>query len=313
MRKSSRLFARADATMPLIDDRVLFDATVICGAFVKPDGVNYKLLELADDGLIDAFTTDVAAYEFVYNAYKGTLTRGVPVEPELLSEFLDGFPHLFDPETTPRVSIRRNVIERVWMLGKPVGQVVYELTGRQRTDLLTRLRDQRIVGVDDFDPSDLHLLVAAVEQGADVVCTSNTSDLRQSAYGSDPHRDSRGALSRDRQRLRPRLVPLHHEPIAESLASMARIFVRSRALERSMARRFRLTQIRQTQRPRVASAVHQNGGTPRTRLSSRWLKERVPSGHVHNNRQHNHGETGEPYPARTTIGAGLSRRDRGSR
>jgi predicted nucleic acid-binding protein len=170
--------------MPLIDDRVLFDATVICGAFVRPDGVNYKLLELADDGLIDGFTTDVAAYEFVYNAYKGNLTQGDPVEPELLSEFLDGFPHLFDPETTPRVSIGRNVIERVWMLRKTVGQVVYELTGRQRTDLLTRLWDQQIVGVDDFDPSDLHLLVAAVEQGANLVCTSNTTDLRQPAYGS---------------------------------------------------------------------------------------------------------------------------------
>jgi len=169
--------------MPLIDERVLFDATVICGAFVRPDGVNYKLLELADDGLIDGFTTDVAAYEFVYNAYKGRLTGGDPVESELLSEFLDGFPHLFDPAITPRVSIGRNVVDRVWMLRKPVGQVVYELTGRQRADLLAELRDQQIVGVEDFDPSDLHLLVAAVEQRADIVCTSNTTDFKQPAYG----------------------------------------------------------------------------------------------------------------------------------
>lgn len=62
--------------MALIDDRVLFDATVICAAFIRPYGVNYKLLELANDGLIDGITTDVAAYEFVYNAYKGNLTRG---------------------------------------------------------------------------------------------------------------------------------------------------------------------------------------------------------------------------------------------
>jgi len=155
-----------------------------CGPFVRPDGVNFKLLELADDGLIDGFTTDVAAYEFVYNAYKGNLTRGDPVEPELVSEFLDGFPYLFDPATTPRVSIGRNVVERVWMLRKPVGRVVYDLTGRQRADLLTQLQDQQIVGIDDFDPTDLHLLVAAVEQDADIICTSNTTDFRQSAYGS---------------------------------------------------------------------------------------------------------------------------------
>ena len=102
--------------MTLIDERVLFDATVICGAFVRPEGANYQLLELADDGLIDGITTDVAAYEFVYNAYKGKLTAGIAVEPELLTEFLDGFPYLFDPETTPRVSIGRNVVEQVWLL-----------------------------------------------------------------------------------------------------------------------------------------------------------------------------------------------------
>lgn len=170
--------------MPLTDERVLFDATVICGAFVKPDGVNYKLLELSDDGLIDGFTTDVAAYEFVHAAYRGSLTGGEQVDPELLREFLDGFPHLSDPTTTARVSIGRNVVDQVWMLRKPVGQVVYDLTGRQRDDLLAHLQDQQIVGIDDFDPSDLHLLVAAVEQEADIVCTSNTTDLKQPAYGS---------------------------------------------------------------------------------------------------------------------------------
>jgi predicted nucleic acid-binding protein len=170
--------------MPLIDERVLFDATVICGAFVRPHSVNYTLLGLANDGLIDGVTTDVAAYEFVYNAYKGKLTGGEPVDPGLLTEFLDGFPHLFDPETTPRVSIGRNVVDRVWMLGKPVGQVVYELTGRRRTDLLAQLHEQQVVGVDDFDPSDLHLLVAAVEQDAHIVCTSNTTDFTQPSYGT---------------------------------------------------------------------------------------------------------------------------------
>jgi predicted nucleic acid-binding protein len=170
--------------MALIEDRVLFDATVICGAFVKPYSVNYTLLELANDGLIDGMTTDVVAYEFVYNAYKGKLTGDEPVDPVLLTEFLDGFPRLFDPETTPRVSIGRNVVDRVWMLRKPVGQVVYELTGRRRGDLLTQLHEQQLVDIDDFDPSDLHLLVAAVEQEADIVCSSNTTDLKQPAYGS---------------------------------------------------------------------------------------------------------------------------------
>lgn len=171
--------------MPLlIEERVLFDATVICGGFVRPDGVNYKLLELSDDGLIDGLTTDVATYEFVYNAYRGNLTGGRPPEPELVREFLDGFPNLFDPQTTPRVSIGRNVVDQVWMIGKPVGQVVHDLTGRRRADFLAELQNQQVVGINDFDPADLHLLVAAVEQDADIICTSNTTDFRQASYGS---------------------------------------------------------------------------------------------------------------------------------
>ena len=54
---------------------------------------------------------------------------------------------------------------------------MYELTGRKRADLLAELH-----GIDDFDPSDLHLLVAAMEQDAAIICTSNTTDLRQPAY-----------------------------------------------------------------------------------------------------------------------------------
>lgn len=166
------------------DPRVLFDATVICGAFVSPYGVNHQLLSFADDGQIDGLTTDLAAYEFAYNALKGSFTRGVPPDPSIVTDFFDSFPNLFDPATTPRVSIGRNVIQEVWMHKKPVGEVVWALTGRDRDDLLRKLDEQQVVAIEDYDPTDLHLLVAAVEQEADIICTSNTRDLKQEAYGS---------------------------------------------------------------------------------------------------------------------------------
>ena len=164
--------------------RTAFDATVICGAFVRPYSANYQLLAAADDGLIDGFTTDVSAYEFVRNARVGALSRdGTPVPEDLIAEFFEGFPNLFDPETTPRVSIGRNILDRPLLLERPVGQVVYELTGRARDDLLRDLEKQQIVGVHDFDPADLYLLVAAVEHDADTICTSNTTDFKQPMYG----------------------------------------------------------------------------------------------------------------------------------
>jgi hypothetical protein len=164
--------------------RTVFDATVICGAFVRPFSANYQLLALADDGVIDGFATDVAAYEFVRHARAGSLSRdGVPAPEALIAGFFDGFPNLFDPATTPRVSIGRNVLDRAVLFGRPVGQVVHELTGRSRADLVADLEEQQVVGIDDFDPADLHLLVAAVEQKADTICTSNTTDFKQASYG----------------------------------------------------------------------------------------------------------------------------------
>ena len=51
---------------------VCFDATVLCGALRKPTGLNFRLLELAADGVVlDGFTTEVAGMEFVRNALDG--------------------------------------------------------------------------------------------------------------------------------------------------------------------------------------------------------------------------------------------------
>lgn len=164
--------------------RTIFDATVVCAAFVRPHSVNYRLLEAANDGLIEAFTTDVSAYEFVRNARVGALSRdGIPAPDGLIAEFFDDFPNIFDPATTPRVSIGRNILDRAALLNRPVGEVVYELTGRTHPSLLKDLEQQQVVDVGDFDPADLYLLVAAVEHKADTLCSSNTTDFRQSTYG----------------------------------------------------------------------------------------------------------------------------------
>jgi hypothetical protein len=76
---------------------VCFDATVLCGALRKPTGYDFRLLELAADGvLLDGFTTEVAGMEFVRNAIEGL--GGVRYEIEMIEEFLDAFGTLFDAD-----------------------------------------------------------------------------------------------------------------------------------------------------------------------------------------------------------------------
>jgi hypothetical protein len=109
---------------------VEFDATVLCGALVNPYSKNAQLLELAADGILPAFATDVVGYEFVYNALKGNLTKKRdPFTAEEVEAFVDSFGELFQPENVRRVSVGRDLTNLFWAHQKPVGQVLYELTG----------------------------------------------------------------------------------------------------------------------------------------------------------------------------------------
>jgi hypothetical protein len=75
---------------------VCFDATVLCRALRRPTGPNFRLLELAAEGVvIQGFTTEVVGMEFVRNALEGL--GGVQYEIAGVEEFLDVFGALFDP------------------------------------------------------------------------------------------------------------------------------------------------------------------------------------------------------------------------
>ena len=150
---------------------VCFDATVLCGALRRPTGLNFRLLELAADGVvIDGFTTEVAGMEFVRNALDGL--AGVTFTIDEIEEFLDSFGALFDPDNVVTSPIGRSLTSKTWLHNKPVGEVVYHLTGRTR-ELLDGLPEQLRVVTGEFDAHDVHLVAAAVEWGADVICSSN--------------------------------------------------------------------------------------------------------------------------------------------
>jgi hypothetical protein len=105
---------------------VCFDATVLCGALRQPAGLNFRLLQLAADGVVlDGFTTEVAGIEFVRNALEGL--AGVRYDIELIEEFLDGFGALFDPENVATSPIGRSLTAETWLHNKPIGEVVYHL------------------------------------------------------------------------------------------------------------------------------------------------------------------------------------------
>ena len=155
---------------------VCFDATVLCGALRRPTGWNFRLLELAADGVvIDGFTTDVAGMEFIRNALDGL--GGVRFTLDEVEEFLDSFGVLFDPDNVADSPIGRSLTSQTWLHNKPIGEVVYHLTGRTREELLDGLPQQLRIVSGEFDAHDVHLVAAAAERGADLICTSNRRHL----------------------------------------------------------------------------------------------------------------------------------------
>jgi hypothetical protein len=163
---------------------VVFDATVLCGALRKPTGYNFKLLELAANGrLLRGFTTDVAGMEFVRNALDGL--GGVSYEMELIEAFLDHFAPLFNPDNIEPSPIGRALPAQASLHNRPIGEIVYELTGRTREDLLDGLPQQLRLIAGEFDAYDLHLVAAAVARNADVICSANRAHLPEGPLAGD--------------------------------------------------------------------------------------------------------------------------------
>lgn len=155
---------------------VCFDATVLCGALRKPTGNNFRLLEVAAESVvIEGFTTEVAGMEFVRNALEGL--GGVRYDVGAINEFLDVFGSLFVADNVATSPIGRSLTAETWLHNRPIGEVVYHLTGRTRDDLLEDLPEQLRLISGEFDAYDAHLVAAAVARGADAICSANRRHL----------------------------------------------------------------------------------------------------------------------------------------
>lgn len=147
--------------------RVFFDATVWCGAILKPAGINARLLGLAAmGGPLRGLTSDVVLLEFFRHATGGTL--GQVFEPDDVWDYVRAHEPLLEVE---QASIGRHLPERTDLHNLPLNEIVYHLTGKRREDLLAELEESPTLK--DFDAHDLHVLAAAVAAGAEAICSSD--------------------------------------------------------------------------------------------------------------------------------------------
>ncbi len=168
-----------------------FDATVLCAALLNPQSLEYELLIRASAGVpFRGFTTEVVGMEFLRNAHEGfgAGARSRTWTDEQLADFLDTFGPLFDGDNVRTSPIGRALTSNHMLHDRPVGEVIYEMTGQTNDSLLADLEAQPTVtpgpSLRHFDPFDLHLALVAVRDGADILCTSNTTDYTMKSLGS---------------------------------------------------------------------------------------------------------------------------------
>jgi hypothetical protein len=170
---------------------VAFDTTVLWGAFYRPAGPNFALLALAAQRtpVLDGFITDVVGAEFWWRAtqqgVKGSSQR-VPrtYSEQELEPFLHVFSVLFEPASMARAPLSRSLGQYAGLVGRPLGEFLHAVTGKDREALLSAATAAFPVTFESTDVADLHVLCGALENGAEIICSSDAKLLSYDPIGS---------------------------------------------------------------------------------------------------------------------------------
>jgi len=172
---------------------VEFDTTVLWGAFHNPSGPCFSLLALAAQRtpVLDGFITDVIGAEFWWRAtqqgVKGPGQRVARTYTEReLEPFLETFEVLLEPASMARAPLSRSFGKNASLVGLSLGEFLHVVTGVDRAALLAAATLSFPVTFESTDIADLHVICGALQNGADVICSSDGSLL-----GYDPIGDIR--------------------------------------------------------------------------------------------------------------------------
>jgi hypothetical protein len=168
--------------------RAEFDTTVLWGAFHKPAGLSFSLLALAAQRspVLDGFITDVIGAEFWWRATQQGVRGPGQTVPRTYSEqelepFLSAFEVLFEPASLARAPMSRSLGQYASMVGLPLGEFLYAVTGVDREGLLSAASVAFPVTFESMDTTDLHVISGALENGAEIIVSSDSKLL-----GYDP-------------------------------------------------------------------------------------------------------------------------------
>ena len=151
-------------------DRILFDTTVLCSAIRNPGQSNYRLLVLAQAGIVEAVFTDEIIAEWLRNCYRGL--GGLRFNAADIEAFCDSLAPMLEPSRIRRIA------PRIQAYLYPIKEVLNMRLVQVPMGLAhsgTQMLDANTLGLGDV--GDFHVVNAALGYGCRYLCSSNGRDL----------------------------------------------------------------------------------------------------------------------------------------
>ncbi|HHU83472.1 MAG TPA: hypothetical protein GXZ26_10770 [Firmicutes bacterium] len=157
--------------------RALLDTTVFCGALVKSDGYNMRLLELGSTPLYRPIIIQSVIAEFIHKAVTDGIGKGSRKRhytSEEIQVFLMKFGDILDPREAEDIGATYNYVS-TFPANTPLWVVLSKLADAWpvNSDISKKLNRP----IRETDLGDIHIALGVLKCCPDVLVTSNIKDL----------------------------------------------------------------------------------------------------------------------------------------
>jgi hypothetical protein len=90
---------------------------------------------------------------------------------------------LFEPGSVAQAPLGRSLGRYAALVGLPLGEVLHIITGRDREELLEAATLAFPMNFESVDIADLHVITGALDNGADEICSNDTTTLSYDPIG----------------------------------------------------------------------------------------------------------------------------------
>lgn len=156
----------------------LLDTTVFCGALVKPDGMNMKLLKLGATPLYRPVISQSVIAEFIHKACCDGIGKGSSQRiytPESIALFLESFSALLDHQQAILVNQTYKFVS-TFPGNTPLWVVISKFASYWPDN--AQLSKKLKTPINETDLGDFHLFLSAIHSNPDVIVSSNKKDLQ---------------------------------------------------------------------------------------------------------------------------------------